>query len=79
MRVSNRPTPLLVLQVAAMIVPLAASAQEGPRAVNVDNFKRVETDLYFAKLVAGGNLGEFQHAREPVPIDRQDVIRMACR
>lgn len=76
MRLSSRPTPLLVLQVAVMIVPLAVCAQEGRRAVNVDNFKRVETDLYFAKLVAGGNLGVFQHAREPVPIDRQDVIRM---
>ncbi len=76
MRVSSRPALLLVVQVAAMIVPVAAWAQEGPRAVNVDNFKRVETDLYFAKFVADGNLGQFQHAREPVPIDQQDVIRM---
>jgi hypothetical protein len=77
MRASSlRPALLRALYVAAMAVPVAAWAQEGPRAVNVDNFKRVETDLYFAKFVRDGSLGQFQHAREPVPIDQQDVIRM---
>ena len=44
--------------------------------VNVDNFKRAETDNYFRKYVEEGGLGKFSHAREPTPIDRQDVIRM---
>jgi len=44
--------------------------------VNVDNFKRAESDTYFAKFVKDGSLGEFQHAREPVPVEKQDVIRM---
>lgn len=45
--------------------------------VDVDNFKRAETDGYFSKYAAGsGSFGAFHHAREAVPIDRQDVIRM---
>ena len=44
--------------------------------VNVDNFKRAESDHYFSKFVKDGGLGKFAHAREPVSIDKQDVIRM---
>ncbi len=47
-----------------------------PQAVNVDNFKRVESDLYFAKFARDGAFGRFQHIREPAPVDKQDVIRM---
>lgn len=44
--------------------------------VNLDNFKRVESDLYLAKFVKGGAFGQFLHARTPVKIEEQDVIRM---
>jgi hypothetical protein len=58
----------------------AASGTAGPEAkpevVNVDNFKRAESDSYFAKFVRDAALGSFKHLREPAPIDKQDVIRM---
>lgn len=44
--------------------------------VNVDNFKRAESDSYFSKFVKDGGLGTFGHRREPAAIDKQDVIRM---
>ncbi len=47
-----------------------------PSIVNVDNFKRVESDLYFGKYVAQSGLGEFVHARQPADVHHQDVIRM---
>ncbi len=45
--------------------------------VTVDNFTRAETDHYLAANAATiGGLGKFHHAREPVAIDKQTVIRM---
>jgi hypothetical protein len=44
--------------------------------VNVDNFKRAESDTYFSKFVKDSGLGKFAHRREPTAIDKQDVIRM---
>jgi hypothetical protein len=44
--------------------------------VNVDNFKRAESDNYFSKFTKDGQLGTFAHRREPAAIDKQDVIRM---
>jgi hypothetical protein len=44
--------------------------------VNVDNFKRAETDTYFGKFVKDAGLGIFAHRRVPAAIDKQDVIRM---
>lgn len=68
------PTTLI----AICFVAAAAFAQQsaGPVRVTVDNFIRAETDNYFAKFVKSDGLGKFGHVREPVPIDRQDVIRM---
>jgi len=43
--------------------------------VNVDNFKRAESDNYFSKFAKDG-VGRFTHAREAASIDKQDVIRM---
>ena len=53
-----------------------AANEVKPKPVNVDNFNRAESDLYFAKFVKDGSFGKFQHARELTPIDKQDVIRM---
>jgi len=44
--------------------------------VNVDNFKRAESDHYFSTFVGKSGVGAFEHGREPVAIDKQDVIRM---
>lgn len=44
--------------------------------VNVDNFKRAESDMYFAKFVKTGALGKFHFERNLAPVDKQDVIRM---
>ncbi len=44
--------------------------------VNVDNFKRAESDNYFRKFMQNDALGTFVHLREPTNIDKQDVIRM---
>ncbi|MBV9357608.1 MAG: DUF1254 domain-containing protein [Chloroflexi bacterium] len=44
-------------------------------AVTPDNFVRAETDLYFGAVVQKSGLGKFEHNREPLPIDKQTVIR----
>ncbi|MGY6250734.1 DUF1254 domain-containing protein [Bosea thiooxidans] len=56
------------------LAPCAAAAQSVP--VNIDNFKRAETDFYMAKTVNAGGLGKFVHTRAPTPIDNQPVVRM---
>jgi hypothetical protein len=63
---------------ALSVVAMGALATAAtPERVNVDNFKRAETDTYFSKFVAdAGGLAGFRHAREPAPIDNQTVIRM---
>jgi hypothetical protein len=57
-----------------VLAPCAASSQSVP--VNVDNFKRAETDFYMRKTVDDGGLGKFVHSRAPTPIDKQPVVRM---
>ena len=49
----------------------------GSVMVNVDNFARVETARMFAGIalqVGGTNV--WDHNRQPIPLDKQDVIRM---
>jgi hypothetical protein len=43
-------------------------------SVNVDNFIRAETDMYFKEVTKMGGFGKFHHSREVMPIDKQDVI-----
>jgi hypothetical protein len=44
--------------------------------VNVENFRRAETDRMFAALLArGGGLGIWHHDRALSPLDEQTVIR----
>lgn len=55
----------------------AVSADDGkPVRVTVDNFRRAETDTYFARFVKDGGFGKFHHERELAEIDRQTVIRL---
>jgi hypothetical protein len=44
--------------------------------VTVENFRRAESDLYFAGVVKKDGFGKFEHNRELTPIDQQTVIRM---
>ncbi|HSA58014.1 MAG TPA: DUF1254 domain-containing protein [Gemmatimonadaceae bacterium] len=44
--------------------------------VTVDNFRRAQTDRYFAITVRdAGGIGRLRHQREVMPIDRQAVVR----
>src|SRR5262245_9496852 len=44
--------------------------------VNIDNFVRAESDLYFSGVVKKNGFGRFEFNREVTPIDDQSVIRM---
>lgn len=59
------------------VVGFVAQAQE-PEAVRVtiDNFRRAESDFYFARFVKDGGFGKFHHERELAAIDHQTVIRL---
>jgi len=44
--------------------------------VTADNFRRAESDMYFASAVKqAGGVGKFHHHREVMPIEKQTVIR----
>ena len=68
------------LILTALVAPgglTAAPADDGPPVrVTVDNFKRAESDTYFAKFVTEGGFGKFKHERELAPLDNQTVIRL---
>src|SRR6187549_1438232 len=44
--------------------------------VNVHNFTRAETDVYFSRMAKSGSFGRLGHRRAPASIDEQDVVRM---
>lgn len=54
----------------------AQTASGASTPVGVENFVRAESDLYMGKAVKDGSFGRFVHSREPVAIDKQNVIRM---
>ena len=59
----------------SMLLAGAASAAE---PVNVNNFLRAESDfmLHATMKTFGAELGQLRHIRNPVPLDKQPVIRM---
>ena len=65
-------------EVAAPVeaAPEIVAPVETAEQVTVFNFVRAESDMTFDRYVRQGALGSFVHIRQPVPIDRQDVIRM---
>jgi hypothetical protein len=65
----------LWLLFAVLLLATPAAAQFSPAPVNVHNFVRAETDLYFSRLAKGG-FGKFNHRRMPAAIDDQVVVRM---
>lgn len=59
------PTPLPERAACSDCIPVTAG-----------NFPRAESDLYFGETVKmAGGIGKFYHFREPMPIDKQTVIR----
>jgi hypothetical protein len=75
MRAGTIPMAATVLIAAGWLT--AALADEGkPVRVTVDNFRRAESDTYFARFVQEGGLGKFKHERDLAPIDKQTVIRL---
>ncbi len=64
---------LLVLTVSSTV---AQTPTGTPVPVTADNFNRAETDLYFGRVVKSGGFGQFDHSREPAPLDKQTVIRL---
>jgi len=66
-----------IIAVSALVHAVGASpAAQAAEAVTIDNFRQAETDFYFSKYVARGCFGKLCSDRGPVPIDKQDVIRM---
>lgn len=76
-------SPCAVFVFAALLGPILNPAlleADGRPAdttvpVTVQNFNRAETDTYFSNFVKRGALGKFEHNREPVSVDKQDVAR----
>ena len=62
--------------VATGILLLGSVSGFASEAVTVDSFVRAETDMTLARYVKQGAWGKFLHLREPVRIEKQDVIRM---
>ncbi|MDD1536431.1 MULTISPECIES: DUF1254 domain-containing protein [unclassified Bradyrhizobium] len=72
-------SPLGPILALALLASANAAIAQGakPNAVNVHNFVRAETDLYFRKAAMDdGAFGKLRHRREMASIDKQDVVRM---
>jgi hypothetical protein len=64
------------LSLAATSSVALAQPQAGTAfPVTVDNYNRAESDVYFGLNVQRGGFGKFLHLREPVPLDKQGIIR----
>lgn len=69
------------LAIYALTVTLAtinaphAQPSGTPVPVTADNFRRAESDMYFANVVKQAGIGKFHHSREPMRIDNQTIIR----
>jgi hypothetical protein len=57
----------------AQSVPPSPAGNAVP--VTADNFIRAESDMYFGTIVKQGGFGKFFHQPQPMPIDKQDVVR----
>lgn len=66
---------LVTLTVLAAVAAAQAQPASDPVPVTVENFRRAESDMYFGVSVKRGGFGKFYHYREPMPINKQDVVR----
>lgn len=73
----GRTVPLSLLFALLAGPAVAEGRAKIPTPVDVHNFVRAETDLYFRKAaVDDGAFGKLRHRRAVASIDRQDVVRM---
>ena len=71
-----RYLPALALGIVCLS-SMALAQNAKPIPVNVHNFARAETDMYFRKAaVDDGAFGRLRHRRAMASIDKQDVVRM---
>src|SRR6185436_3898061 len=63
---------LRILGAVLGAVSAAALAQTAPLAVTPDNFRRAETDAYFATFAKRGGFGKFYHRRD-LPLEETGV------
>lgn len=74
-RERNEMTRLSFAAVVGVLCLTGAAHATEP--VTVDTFVRAETDRTMKAYVEqAGGVGKFLHIRQPVPLDKQDVIRM---
>jgi hypothetical protein len=67
---------MLVALLAAVSFPtLAQTGGSKPVLVTPDNYSRAETDRQFGVVVEAAGVGKIHHVREPLPIDKQTVVR----
>jgi hypothetical protein len=71
-------TKLTICALALALTAINGAQAQSPGdavPVSADNFIRAEADTYSGAVVKKGGLGNFEHNREPMPIDAQTVIR----
>ncbi|MCV6824887.1 MULTISPECIES: DUF1214 domain-containing protein [Halocynthiibacter] len=73
---SRRGFSHLALSLPAIATMMICGSAYAEIPVSVDTFVRAETDLTMKRYVDQGGFGKFFHIRVPVPLDKQDVIRM---
>lgn len=64
------------ISVSSHAADTVAPSGKTANPVNVSNFVRAETDLYFGRAAKTGGFGKLVHNRQMAPIDKQDVVRM---
>lgn len=70
MKTINLPIFILLMMLSAISLALE------PAKVTVVDYVRAETDMTMRWAVGLGGVGQISHIRQPVSIDRQNVIRM---
>lgn len=72
---AEEPAPT-TLPITEPLRQLGIGPATAAEKVTVENYIRAETDVTFGRYVKQNAFGKFLHIRLPVPIDKQDVIRM---
>jgi len=65
-----------IKKLLAAVAMLAHSAGSPAEPVTIDNFRSAETDHYLLTYVGKGCFAKLCNERGPVPVDKQDVVRM---
>lgn len=76
MKISLEATLTQLTQSLLLPAIIVSAVAAEPVKVNVDNFARAESDMYFGSAVKDGALEKFVHRRDPASVDQQTVIPM---